>query len=40
MVRDHHRLLRYTYPDGTAFSADDIIQRHEDHAEIILEPIA
>ena len=31
--------MRYTYPDRTAFSVDDLIQRHHSLAEINLEPI-
>ena len=39
IIRDHDGFIRYTYPDGTAFTADELIQKHHSFSEITLKPI-
>ena len=39
MIRDAYGTMRYTFPDGAAYSASDIVNIHEDLQEVVLDPI-
>ena len=40
IIRNHHGSIQYVYPDGTAFTADDLLQNHGSLSEITLTPIS